>query len=80
MKKYELETTTFWDAQQSQLAASLAYSWTLKMGAVHSSKTIFHYVTSSGGVESNWVHLARQPLIVLLYMPRVIMMMENLVE
>jgi hypothetical protein len=32
------------------------------------------------GVESNWVHSARRPLIGLLYLPRVIMMMENLVE
>jgi hypothetical protein len=31
-------------------------------------------------VESNWVHSARRPLIGLLYLPRVIMMMENLVE
>jgi hypothetical protein len=32
----------------------------------------------SGGVESNWVHSARRPLIGLLYLPRVIVMMENL--
>jgi hypothetical protein len=31
-------------------------------------------------VESNWVHSARRPQIGLLYMPRVIMTMENLVE
>jgi hypothetical protein len=31
-------------------------------------------------VESNWVHSARRPLIGLLYLPWVIMMMENLVE
>jgi hypothetical protein len=32
------------------------------------------------GVESNRVHSARRPFTVLLYLPRVIMMMENLVE
>jgi hypothetical protein len=31
-------------------------------------------------VESSWVHSSRRPLIGLLYLPRVIMMMENLVE
>jgi hypothetical protein len=31
-------------------------------------------------MESSWVHLARRPLIGLLYLPRVIMMLENLVE
>jgi hypothetical protein len=33
-----------------------------------------------GGVESNWVHSALRPLVGLLYQPRVIMMMEKLVE
>jgi hypothetical protein len=32
------------------------------------------------GVESNWVHSARRPLIGLLYLPRVIMMMVSLVK
>jgi hypothetical protein len=32
------------------------------------------------GVESNWVHSARRPPIVLLCQPRVIMMLEKLVE
>jgi hypothetical protein len=32
------------------------------------------------GLESRWVYLARQPLIGLLYLPRVIIRMENLVE
>jgi hypothetical protein len=31
-------------------------------------------------VQSSWVHSAGLPLIGLLYLPRVIMMMENLVE
>jgi hypothetical protein len=31
-------------------------------------------------VESNWVHSARRPPIGLLYLPRVIMRLENLVE
>jgi hypothetical protein len=34
----------------------------------------------SGGVESNWVHSALRPLLGLLCQPRVIMMMEKLVE
>jgi hypothetical protein len=33
-----------------------------------------------GGVEINWVYSARRSQIGLLYLPRVIMMMENLVE
>jgi hypothetical protein len=33
-----------------------------------------------GGVESNWVHSALQPLVGLLCQPRVIMMMDKLVE
>jgi hypothetical protein len=33
-----------------------------------------------GGGRSRWVHLARQPLIGLLYVPWMIMMMENLME
>jgi hypothetical protein len=40
----------------------------------------FFLVRLVGGVESNWVHSARRPLIGLLYLPRVIMMMENFVE
>jgi hypothetical protein len=34
----------------------------------------------SGGWSPNWVHSARRPLTGLLYLPRVIVMMENLVE
>jgi hypothetical protein len=34
----------------------------------------------SGGWSPNWVHSARRPLTGLLYLPRVIMRMENLVE
>jgi hypothetical protein len=41
---------------------------------------LFFFNSHSGGVESNWVHSARRPLNGLLYLPRVIMMMENLVE
>jgi hypothetical protein len=33
-----------------------------------------------GGVESNWIHSALWPVIGLLCQPRVIMMMEKLVE
>jgi hypothetical protein len=40
-----------------------------------------HFFNSnSGGLESNFVHSARRPLIGLLYLSRVIMRMENLVE
>jgi hypothetical protein len=34
----------------------------------------------SGGWSPNWVHSARRPLTSLLYLPRVIVRMENLVE
>jgi hypothetical protein len=37
-------------------------------------------VSHSGRWSPNWVHSARRPLNDLLYLPRVIMMMENLVE
>jgi hypothetical protein len=37
-------------------------------------------ISLSGGVESNWVHSARRPLIGPLYLPLVIMKMENFVE
>jgi hypothetical protein len=33
-----------------------------------------------GGLSPSWVHSARRPLNGLLYLPRVIMMRENLVE
>jgi hypothetical protein len=36
--------------------------------------------SNSGGLESNWVHSARRSPIGLLYLPWVIMGMENLVE
>jgi hypothetical protein len=39
----------------------------------------FFFKSHCGG-ESSWVHSARRPLIGLLYLPRVIMMMENLME
>jgi hypothetical protein len=40
---------------------------------------IFFYL-HSGGWSPNWVHLARRPFIGLLYLPRVIVRMENLVQ
>jgi hypothetical protein len=41
----------------------------------------FHFFClHSGGWSPYWVHSARRPLNGLLYLPRVIMMMENLVE
>jgi hypothetical protein len=41
---------------------------------------IIFFNSHSGGWSLNWVHSARRPLNGLLYLPRVIMMMENLVE
>jgi hypothetical protein len=43
-------------------------------------KTIFFLNSHNGGWSPNWVHSAHRPLNGLLYLPRVIMMMENLVE
>jgi hypothetical protein len=47
---------------------SLHLSWSIPF--------FFH----SGGWSPNWVHSARRPLTGLLYLPRVIVRMENLVE
>jgi hypothetical protein len=41
---------------------------------------LFFFNWYIGGVKSNWVHSALRPLIGLLCQPRVIMMMEKLVE
>jgi hypothetical protein len=41
---------------------------------------VFFFNLHSGGSSPNWVHSARRPLTVLLYPPRVIVRMENLVE
>jgi hypothetical protein len=41
---------------------------------------VIFLICMGGGVESNWVHSALRPLIGLLCQPRVIMMMEKLVE
>jgi hypothetical protein len=43
-------------------------------------KAFYFYNWYNGGVESNWVHWALQPPIGLLCQPRVIMMLEELVE
>jgi hypothetical protein len=40
----------------------------------------FFFNSHSGGWSPNWVHSARRPLTGLLYLPRVIVRMENLVE
>jgi hypothetical protein len=45
-----------------------------------STKGLFFLNLHSGGWSPNWVHLARRPLTGLLYLPRVIVRMENLVE
>jgi hypothetical protein len=42
--------------------------------------TLIIFNSNSGGVESNWVHSALRPPICLLCQPRVIMIMEKLVE
>jgi hypothetical protein len=41
---------------------------------------MFFLIGMLGGVESNWVHSALRPPIDLLFQPRVIIMMETLVE
>jgi hypothetical protein len=41
---------------------------------------MFFFNSHSGGLSPSWVHSARRSLNGLLYLPRVIMMMENLVE
>jgi hypothetical protein len=43
-------------------------------------KLFFNWYSGGGGVESNWVHTVLRPPIGLLCQPRVIMMMEKLVE
>jgi hypothetical protein len=42
-----------------------------------SNVLIFFFNSHSGGWSPSWVHSARQPFTGLLYLPRVIMMMEN---
>jgi hypothetical protein len=49
------------------------------VGGTYSSASIF-FNSHSGGWSPNWVHSARRPLIGLLYLPRVTVRMENLVE
>jgi hypothetical protein len=44
------------------------------------SFTVSFFNSHSGGWSPNWVHSVRRPLNGLLYLPRVIMMMENSVE
>jgi hypothetical protein len=41
-------------------------------------RVLFFYYSQSGGWSPNWVHSARRPLNGLLYLPRVIVMIENL--
>jgi hypothetical protein len=43
-------------------------------------KVFFFFNLYSGGWSPNWVHSARRPLTGLLYLPRVIVRMEKLVE
>jgi hypothetical protein len=44
------------------------------------SRKLMFFNSHSGGWSPNWVHSARRPLNGLLYLPRVIVMMENFVE
>jgi hypothetical protein len=44
------------------------------------SSSVFFFFLHGGVWSPNWVHSARQPLTGLLYLPRVIVRMENLVE
>jgi hypothetical protein len=43
-------------------------------------KVFFFFNFNSGGGNPKWVHSARRPLTGLLYLPRMIVRMENLVE
>jgi hypothetical protein len=60
--------------------------WVFKMAprvsgcTVVQQRSVFFFNSHSGGWSQSWVHSARRPLNGLLYLPRVIMMMENLVE
>jgi hypothetical protein len=45
-----------------------------------SHRACFFFNLHSGGCSPNWVHSARRPLTGLLYLPRVIVKMANLVE
>jgi hypothetical protein len=64
------------------------YQWLLircsgHLISLHNEHTTWYYFffnLHSGGWSPNWVHLARQPLTGLLYLLRVIVRMENLVE
>jgi hypothetical protein len=50
----------------------------MNQGVILTCKRFFY--SHSGGWSSYWVHLARRPLNCLLYLPWLIVMMENLVE
>jgi hypothetical protein len=55
--------------------------WFTVLRATPPSKTyLILFYSHSGGWSPYWVHSARRPLNGLLYLPRVIVMMENLVE
>jgi hypothetical protein len=43
-------------------------------------RDLINFKLHSGGWSPNWVHSARRPLTGLMYLPRVIVRMENLVE
>jgi hypothetical protein len=69
-----------WDLYNTHIMSSKYLRVCCLMSCI-TSKAFFFVITSSIlGVESNWVHSALRPPICLLCQPRVIMMMENLLE
>jgi hypothetical protein len=68
-------------AAHTSVETSVKWSSSAEVSRISSSSsgrsTIFFYSHSGGW---NWVHSARRPLNGILYLPRVIVMMENLVE
>jgi hypothetical protein len=56
------------------------WMWIFLKSLIVDSLHVLIFNLYSGGVESNWVHSALRPPIGLLFQPRVIMMIEKLVE
>jgi hypothetical protein len=72
-----LQPTSFWIHNHFR-SVPLALRVALQLASCPYA-TFFFYL-HSGGWSPNWVHSARRPLTGLLYLPRVIVRMENLVE
>jgi hypothetical protein len=56
------------------------YKTTWHLREIYIYHVFFKLSLHSGGWSPNWVHSARRPLTGLLYLPRVIVRTENLVE